>query len=99
MHGQQSVDHNHGGPRDGEFIGQTFELPVELVQRKTTTEVQASEAGFNIRFQKFEKRNESRRVNSASPVDPMHNLTTSESTRHPMLADGSHALSRTSRAA
>jgi hypothetical protein len=99
VHGQQPVNHNHGGPRDGEFIGQAFELPVKLVQCKATTEVQTSEASLNIRFQKFEKRNESRRINSASPVNPMDNLATSKSTRYPMLADGPHALSSSSRAA
>jgi hypothetical protein len=93
VHGQQPVNHHHGGARDGEFVGQTFELSVKLVQCKTTTEVQTSEASLNIRFQKLENRNESGRVNSASPVNPMHNFAASKSARYPMLADGSHALS------
>ena len=99
VHGQQPVNHDHGGPRDGEFIGQTFELPVKLVQCKATTEVQTSEASLNIRFQKFEKRNEPCGVNSASPVNPMDNLAASKSARYPMLADGPHALSCSSGAA
>jgi hypothetical protein len=99
VHGQQPVNHNHGRPRDGEFIGQTFELPVKLVQCKAPTEVQTSEASLNIRFQKFEKRNEPRWVNSASPVNPMDNLPASKSARYPMLADGPHAFSCSSGAA
>jgi hypothetical protein len=74
-------------------------LPVKLVQCKAPTEVQTSEASLNIRFQKFEKRNEPRWVNSASPVNPMDNLPASKSARYPVLADGPHAFSCSSGAA
>ena len=58
MHGQQAVEDHHRRAGDGEFMRQSLNLAVELVQRESPTQVQATKAGFHITSQRLQKGNE-----------------------------------------
>lgn len=97
VHGQHTVHHDHGRTRDGDFIGQPLKLPVKLVQREASAQVQSSEAGFDVGSKGLEHRNEPGRIDSACTVHPMHQFPPGQRMRDPVLGDASHALSRSPR--
>jgi len=51
VHGQQTVNNDQGRPRQLHFVSQAFDLPVELVQRKSSAQVKPSEARFRVGLQ------------------------------------------------
>ena len=99
MHGQHAVHHDHGRTRDGDLIGQAFDLPVELVKREPSAEVQSGKARLDIGPEGLKHGNEATGVNPACTVHPMHHVSLGQCVGDPVFSDASHALSGTSRAA
>lgn len=99
MHGQQPVHHHHGRACDGQFIGKPFQLPVELMQREPSTEVEPCQTRFNLSAQRLEKRDEPCGIDSAGPVHPVDGSSLNQRMRNPMLGNTTHAFARTTRSA
>ena len=95
MHGQQTVHHHHGRACDGQFIGKPFQLPVELMQRESSTEVESCQARFYLGAHRLEKRDEPCGIDSAGPVHPMDGSSLSQCMRNPVLSNTTHAFART----
>ena len=75
MHGQHAVHHDHGRTRDGDLIGQAFDLPVELVKREPSAEVQSGKARLDIGPEGLKHGNEATGVNPACTVHPVHHVS------------------------
>lgn len=97
VHGQHTVHHDHGRTRDGDFIGQPLKLPIELVKREASAQVQSSKARFDVGSKGLKHRNEAGRIDSACTVHPMHQFPPGQRVADPVLGDASHALSRSPR--
>ena len=97
VHGQHTVHHDHGRTRDGDFIGQSLKLPVKLVKREASAEVQSCKAGFDLASEGLKDRDEPSRIDSTCAVHPVHQFSSSQCVGNPVLGDASHALSRSSR--
>ena len=84
------------GGRGWQFLRQPFQLAVELMQCKSSAEVEACKARLNVRSHRFEKRDKPGRIDSARAVHPVHDTTFGQRLSDPVLSHASHALSRTS---